>query len=241
MTEKLQGIVLSAVRHSDRTLAVSVYTSTRGRLSLAVSTGSGKSARRIAALTMPLAQIEFECNLSANRELLRPRGIAFAYSYRDLYFSPVKNAIGIFLAEFLTKLLREAEPDRLIFRFISRSLIVLDTLGGSPANFHLTFLASLATFMGVAPDLETYTPGSLFDMRAGIYSRLHPGHKDILLGENARIPLLLSRLNYANMHRLRLNRTQREAILSGMLRYWSIHFPGLGTLHSAEVLSSLFT
>lgn len=241
MTEKMQAIVLSAVRHSDRALIVNVYTRTRGRMSLLVGTNSGKGGRRIAAMTMPLSQIEYECDMGGSRELRRPKGLAFAYTYRSLYFSPAKNALGIFLAEFLTRLLREADADPLAFRYISESLVALDTLPGQVANFHLTFLAGLTTFMGIAPDLDGYAPGALFDMRAGTYTRLHPGHNDILIGESAAAPRLLARLDYANMHLLHLDRMQREAMLEGMLRYWSIHFPGTGNLRSAEVLSSLFS
>lgn len=240
MTEKLQAIVLSSVRHSDRAVIVNVYTRTRGRMSLLVNVGAGKGARRTAALVMPLAQVEFECAASGARELHRPKGLTFAYSYRSIYFSPVKNAIGIFLTEFLNRLLREADADPLTYRYISESLIALDTLPGPVANFHLVFLAGLTTFMGIAPDLEGYSPGAVFDMRAGVYTRLHPGHNDILMGENARAPRLLARLNYANMHRLTLRRSEREALLAGLLRYWSIHFPGTGTLRSTEVLSTIF-
>lgn len=241
MTEKIQAIVLGSVRHSDRASIVNVYTRTRGRMSLLVNAGAGKSARRSAAMVMPLAQIEFECDMAGTRELRRPKGMAFAYSYRNLYFSPAKNAIGIFMAEFLTRLLREADPDPLAFRYISESLVALDALPGAAANFHITFLAGLTTFMGIAPDLESYRPGAMFDMRSGVYTRMHPGHKDILTGDEARAPLLMSRLGYANMHRLRLRRADREAMLAGLLRYWGIHFPGTGNLRSADILSTLFS
>lgn len=240
MIEKHNAIVLSTVRHSDRTSIVSVYTRDRGRMALAVSVGSGKTARRQAALYMPLSQIEFTCRSRTASDMYRPSSVSSLYTYHTLYFSPVKNSIGIFLAEFLTKLLRDAAPDPLAYRYISESLIALDSIEGSVANFHITFLAGLTTFFGIAPDLSTYRPGVMFDMRAGGYTGLHPGHPDILVGGAARLPLLLDRLNYANMHLFALSRANRSLLLKGMLDYWSIHFPGTGMLRSLEVLTTLF-
>lgn len=241
MTEKLTGIVLNTVRHSDRASVVNVYTQSMGRLSLLVNVGAGNAARRRAPLFLPLAQIEFECSPGAGKELLKPRGLAFSHTYRTIYFSPAKNAIAFFLAEFLTKLLRQSDTDRALFSYLTHSLVALDMLPDNHvANFHLVFLTGLATFMGIEPNIAGYTPGSLFDMRAGNYAALLPGHNDILLGDTARIPLILSRLNYANMHHLKLSRSQRTDMLNGQLRYWSIHFPGLSNLKTPEVLSMLF-
>lgn len=240
MIEKFQAIVLSCVRHSDRTSIVSVYTPTRGRMALAVAIGSAKSSRRQASLFMPLSMIEFSCRVNTASEMYRPSAVASAYTYRSLYFSPVKNAVGILIAEFLTRLLREAAPDPLVFRYISESLIALDTLGGSIANFHITFLSGLTAFMGIAPDLGSYSPAALFDMRAGRYSNMYPGHTDILTGSQARVPLVLDRLNYANMQCLRLSRQERASLLKGLLHYWNIHFPGSGALRSLDVLEQLF-
>lgn len=241
MNEKLRGIVLNTVRHSDRASVVNVYTQTLGRLALLVNVGTGKSARRLSSLVMPLAQIEFECTLGTGKELLRPRGLAFSNTYRSIYFSPPKNALAFFIAEFLTKLLRQSDADHALFSYITHSLIALDMLPDRHvANFHIVFLTGLASFMGIAPDTDSYTSGALFDMRAGTYATLLPGHNDILMGDTARIPLILRRLNYANMHHLKLTRLQRSDMLDGLLRYWTLHFPGLSNLNSPEILSSLF-
>ncbi|MCM1005556.1 MAG: DNA repair protein RecO [Prevotella sp.] len=241
MNEKVKGIVLNKVRHSDRVNIVGVYTPGMGRVSLVMNVGTGAGARKTAALLMPLAQVEFECATGTGKELLRPRGIAFSHTYKTVYFSPVKSSLMFFLAEFLSRILRQSEGDVLLFRYITESLQALDLLpAASTANFHITFLSGLATFMGIAPDIEGYKEGCLFDMRAGAYSMMHPGHNDVLIGEAARMPLLLNRLNYANMSHLKMHRCERAAMLDGILRYWSIHYPGLSGMKSTEILAELF-
>lgn len=240
MIEKISGIVLSTIKHSDKSAVVNVYTPTHGRLPLLVSLGAGKSARMRAAQTMPLAQVEFSCTLRPTRELQRPSGLTIRVPYRDLYFNPLKNATGIFIAEFLNRLLRDATPDAVTFRFLSESLLLLDALEVSPANFHITLLSQLTSFMGIAPDLESYTPGALFDMRAGRYATMLPGHSDILTGDEARVPLLLDRLTFGNMHRLSLSRAQRNRLLQELLHYWGLHYPGLNNMQSPAILAQVF-
>lgn len=240
MPDKIEGIVLTTVRHSDRALIAGVYTPAHGYLSLLIEVGAAHTARRRGAMLMPLSRITFEARTSIPRELLRPRGLAFAHTYRTLYFNPPKTAIVFFMAEFLTKLLRYSDADPHLYRFIAYSLDALDCMTTSVANFHIIFLSTLASYMGIQPNTEDYTPHSIFDMRGGCYVTLHPGHKDILLPPAARLPMLLRRLDYSSMHHLHLRRPERTTMLNAILRYWGIHFPGTANLRTPDVLATLF-
>lgn len=240
MTETFQGIVLTCVKHSDRASVLTVYTPERACMTLAVPAGGSPRSRSRASARMPLARVEFTCRVSPVREIQRPSPLTLRRPYSSLYFHPVKSALGIFLAEFLGRLLRDTPPDPRLFAYIDGALQLLDEMPGSPANFHLVFLSSLASLLGIAPDVSGYAPGRLFDMRAGAYVSAHPGHPDVLLGPEARLPLILSRLTFSSMHRLRLDRLRRSALLDGILRYYSMHLPPLGLLKSPEVLAQIF-
>ena len=244
MIETLQAIVLNCIRHSDRASVMTVYTPTRACLPLIVPAGSSARSRTKASVRMPLALVEFNCNIKPGAGLLRPSALTLRAPYTSLYFNPVKSASGMFIAEFLTRLLRDTPPDPQLFAYIEGSLRLLDSLpgsgSGSIANFHLTFLSALTSLLGIAPDISTYSPGRIFDMRAGLYTSLHPGHPDVLMGMEATLPLTLSRLNYSNMHRLRLSRQQRRSLLDGLLKYYAIHLPATGSLRSPHVLEAVF-
>ena len=148
--------------------------------------------------------------------------------------------MGLFIAEFLDHLLRDTVPDRRLWSFIADSLRLLDATRNSVANFHITFLHSLATFVGIAPDTRSYREGAVFDMVAGSYTTIHPGHNAILRGDEARIPCLLDRINYSIMHLWKLSRDNRQRLLEGIIRYYEIHTPGFKPLRSVEVLRQLF-
>lgn len=240
MKETLQGIVLGCVRHSDRTSVLTVYTATRGTVALVVPAGSSAKGRTRAAVRMPLALVEFSCDFSGAKELRRPSGLTLRRPYGSLYFHPVKSAIGIFLAEFLLRLLREMPPDAGLFAYIERALLVLDSLERSAqiANFHLIFLARLLGPLGVEPDLSR--PSPIFDLRAARYVAAPPLHTDVLTGAEARVPLLLERIDFTRLGLLRLNREGRRRLLEGLLGYYAIHLPGLGRLKSPAVLAEIF-
>lgn len=65
----LTCIALRTVKYSDRASILSVYTAQRGRMSLAVPAGKGKSAARFRALTMPMAVFECQADVRPGREI----------------------------------------------------------------------------------------------------------------------------------------------------------------------------
>jgi DNA repair protein RecO (recombination protein O) len=202
--------------------------------------GAGRAVRMRNAATMPLSQVEFQCVINTAKEFQKVSSITLQSHYRTIYFNPFKNAIAQFVAEFLSRFLRDTVPDKLMYNYIASSLELLDEMDKGLANFHIAFLSGLAYFVGIAPDVSTYSSGRVFDMRAGRYDGRMPLHKDILTGESAQVPLMLSRMNFANLQLFRFSRERRVAILEGILKYYELHFPGCGHLNSLEVLVKLF-
>lgn len=244
MKTKVTGIVLRPpVKHNDRSDILNIFSPQYGRMGVVVAAGNGRTARIRKAALMPLSMIELQLppNVSSTR-LSRASSISSVYTYKTLYFDPVKRGIVMLLSEFLNRLLRDETPDEVMYRYIKESLILLDDIEEERqlANFPIAFLSGLATFSGVAPDVSGYSEISFFDMRAGRYTTMLPPHRNILRGEEARIPLLLVRMNYANQHRFLFTREQRREILEGILRYFGLHFPGADNINSPEILFGMF-
>lgn len=245
MKQKVQGIVLRPpVRHSDRADILTVYSSEYGRLSVVVPAGGGRTVRQRKAAFMPLSLIEFNLPASNPTEgtLKRASDFSLLVAYRTLYFDPVKSSLAMFLSEFLNRLLRDSSPDPLMYRYLRDSIQLLDEMSERRlANYHIAFLTGISTFAGIAPDVSDYTSASLFDMISGRYTTMPPAHRHTLTGVQARIPLMLARMNYANQHLFRFTRQQRKEILEGILRYFGLHFPGTDSNNSLDILTSLFS
>ena len=155
------------------------------------------------------------------------------------------------MADFLGALLREPQADAPLFAFLLRSAEAL-AAGALPGeagahasrqlpNFHIAFMMRLQRFMGIEPDWSTYTPGAVFDMAAGVFRTLPPPHPRYLNPEESTAAWRLSRMTTANCHRFRFSRFDRNRILDGLLSYYRLHFPTLGSLPSTDILRQLFS
>lgn len=241
MTETVLGLVTDVVRHSDRHNVVTLYTPTRGRLSCLSPAGTGRSARLRAARLQPLSVIEAEIRYRPGRDLQTLGRFSVAEAWPGLRLSPVKAAVALFLQDFLRRFLRDSPPDPSLWAYLTSSLRFFSEQRAGTANFHLCFIIGLLGPAGIMPDFDEATPDSFFDMRAGRFAILPPAHPDAVPPAEARFLPLLARINAANMHRFRFSAAQRRRLLSGLLRYYAIHLPGLASLRSPDVLADVFS
>lgn len=156
--------------------------------------------------------------------------------------SPVKSAIALFMADFLTAILREPLEDVNLFNYLELTVGELWRCPNSRvANFHLAFLLHLQHFLGIEPDWSTYTEGRVFDLADGIFRATPPLHGRYLVASEAAAAYALRRMTFRTAHIYKLSRTDRNQILDRVIQYYSTHFPGLGAVSSLDVLRSLFS
>ena len=240
--ERIHGIVIDIVRHNDRHNVVTLYTRERGRVAFLSPASQGKAGRLRNARLQPLAAIAADVNFKGSRELQILGAVTPIEIWRDIYFNPAKSAIAMFLSEFLNTFLRQSEPDASLWDFIFRSVASLDAARGSVANRHIAFLIGLLPHAGIQPDISDFDHNRLqwFDMRGGSFTPGMPPHNDRLDPPEANAIPLLSRITARNASRFRFSGADRRRILLGIIRYYSVHYPGLGNLKSPAILAETF-
>ncbi len=112
--------------------------------------------------------------------------------------------------------------------------------GGLVANFHICFLLHLGRLLGIEPDVSTYAPGMVIDLRDGIWRGSMPLHGEWLSPEESAAAVGMLRMTYSNMASFRLTREQRSRALDLVLRYYSLHVAPLSHIRSLEILRSMF-
>lgn len=239
--EKISGVVIDIIKHSDRHNVVALYTRSHARVSFIVAAGAGKAARLRNAALMPLSVIEADVNFKADRQLQSLTRFSRGEIWRDLYFNPSKSAIALFIAEFLNRFLRDSPPDPHTYDFIIDTIRQLDNCQQSPANLHLAFLIEFLKYAGITPDISEIADDAWFDMREGLVTRLPIRHSDLLAPQETLMIPMLMRMTIRNAHKFRFNAGQRRLLLSRLLRYYAIHFPGLSSLKSPEILAEVFS
>ena len=240
MYEKLQCIVLNVMKYSDKNSIAHVYSDRRGRLAFLLPQGSTRGARLRNAAFMPLSVVELEARIVPGKDIYSFRDARVLHPLTHIYGDPVRSAVAMFISEFLSHVIQESERNESLFRYISRSVMLLNSISQGVANFHICFVYNLGPFIGIQPDAESYTDGAWFDMQEGVFTPYAPPTSHRLAPMQARALYLLSRMSFANMHLFRYSREQRSEILDIMLTYCRIHNNTMGTLRTPDILHQLF-
>ncbi|MDE5608155.1 MAG: DNA repair protein RecO [Muribaculaceae bacterium] len=241
MYQHLDCISLRITRYNDRHSILTALSRQQGRLSLLISAGSGREATRRRALLRPGGRFSCEADLRdvAGRippiRDVAPRGDATAAA------DPVQSIITLFLVDFLNSILRDSQPDPLLFDFADSMLGSLETATGRRlANFHLLFLIKISRYLGVEPDQSTYRRGYVFDMTDAVFRPTPPIGGTYLDPAESEAAARLMRISRHNLHLYALSAAQRNRALDVILQYYTLHFASLRSMKSVEVVRSLF-
>lgn len=241
MKQLVHIIALRSIRHSDRHNILRAYSREMGNVAFAVSAANSCEAVRRRALLMPLGVVECVAVRRPGSDILSMSDARSIFQSMDLRSDPAKNAVALFLAEFLGAVLREGPPDEMLYDFLLHSIGVLDAAPHhAVANFHICFLIALAAHLGISPDFGSYRTGMVFDLIDGCFRSTAPLHGQYLGRMESHSVAMLSRMHYGNMHIFRYSRASRNEVLDGILRYYEMHYTRLRELQSPAVLRELF-
>ena len=239
MLKKTKAIVLFTLKYNDSSSIVHAFTEEDGRMSFWLRIPKSHKAKVKSVLFQPLSILELNIDVS-KRGLNYIREAQTVFPFSSLPFDPLKLSVALFLAEYLSKVLREEAQNLPLFAYLENSIQWLDGANEVPANFHLVFLMRLSRFLGLYPNLDNYHEGDFFDLENGCFVSSQPFHGQLVQGQQAKHILTLMRMNYETMHLFRMSRTDRNEILDVLLKYYSIHIPGSADLKSLPVLKELF-
>ena len=240
MYQKVRGIVLRTIKYNDKNSIVHFFSSEYGMLAFSLPQSAGRVAKMKRALFMPLSILEIDTDVQPGREILSVKDVRQAIRIYNITSDPVKNAIGLFMAELVGKIVKGGEENGALYRYVETSVEFLDSMSLGVANFHICFLLHLGAFLGIEPDFSTYKESAWFDMNEGVFVISPKTGHSTLPPDTASVLHLLSRMNYANMHLFKFTREQRGELLDSILAYYGIHNGMLSPLKSPEILKQLF-
>lgn len=241
MYQRQQMVCLRTVNYSDSTSILSAYSRQMGRISLGMPSPATREGRRRRALTMPLSVVEAVVDVRPGRSIYNARGMMpCGVASLGAEGHPVKLAVGVFLADVLGAVLRESVADERLFDYVASAVEAYAAMKSGVANFHLAFLYHLGHFLGIQPDMGTWMPGRVFDLREGVFRSSPPLHGLYLSAEASRVVAAMSRMTWGNLGRFAFSRSERNAILDAQLRYYSMHMSKISELPSLQVVRTLF-
>lgn len=241
MTEKTRGIVLHQIKYSDSGIVVWLYTRKFGRQSVLIRGLRKKRSGRHNILFQPMFILDLVLYHKVSREMQTLRECNVSYSPADIYSNIRKSSVAIFLGELLASVLREEHPNEKLFDFIEDSIIYFDTRKEDYANFHLAFLAGLSSFLGFEPQKRKDPSDVYFDMLNGGFVDVPPLHGNFADRELSDILAFLFSSSFNKITDIRLTGVLRNELLETLVKYYSLHLPGLKKIKSLEVLKAVYS
>jgi len=239
MLIKTRGIVFRAIKYSESSLIVDIYTEAKGLQKYIVRGVRSKKAKIKASLLQVMSLVDLVGYFREDRELHHIREIRPAYVYQSLPFELRKGAVGLFMAEVARKAIRQSEEHQALFGFLFHYFCALDRSEQSFANYHLHFALHLTTFLGFMP-VGGYDPATpYFDLKEGQFIPETPDHPFHLPPElsHPMSHLLENRLEHC--HQVRLTASQRRELLGHLLDYYRLHIENFPEIHAHRILQEV--
>jgi len=240
MLEKTRGIILHQIKYTDSGIVSHIYTRKFGRQSFLIRGMRSRKTGRHNILFQPLFILDLELNYKSSHEMQNLREFSVFFTPYDIYSNIKKSAVAIFLGEVLASVLKEESPHEEMFDYIEESIIYFDNCSEGYANFHIAFLAGLSSFLGFEPGLRSSASEKYFDMQDGIFVASTPVHGNYANEEISDILAGFFATSYDSISDIILTGKLRNDVLDTLVRFYSLHLPGLKKIKSLEVLKTVF-
>jgi len=241
MIEKTRGIILHQIKYSDSGIVVQVYTNKFGRLSFLIKGMRNRKAGKHNILFQPLFILDMEIYYKSSREMQNLKEFSVAYSPHSIHSNIKKSSVAIFLGEVLTSVLKEESPHEDLFKYIEESILFFDQCEDGYTNFHIAFLVGLSSYLGFEPSLRNDKDEAYFDMINGIFVPIPPVHGNYTNPEVSNVLASFLDSSYNTSNKININGVLRNEVLESIVRYYSLHLPGLKKIKSLEVLKEVFS
>ena len=234
-----RGLVLRCVKYDDKSFIAHLFTASRGHVSFMINGSHGKRSGTSARLFQPTALLSFQWDMKPNASLQRMKEARLLFVQQTIPLDPIKRSVAMLLAEFMAYTLRDEAPNPELYLYIEHSMQWFDMAETGYANFHLVFLLKLARFLGIAPNMESYSDGEHFDLASGHFIPYGTASDTIMSEHDTRLLFALSGATYETMSSIAMNRQDRVRMIQYLATYYAIHIPKFPTLQSLEILQQV--
>lgn len=241
MIEKTRAIILHQIKYTDSGIVAQLYTRKFGRQSLLIKGMRNRKSGKHNVLFQPMSVLDLVIYYKESREMQSIKEFTVGYSPADIYLNVKKSSVAIFMGEVLISVLREESPNESLFDYIEKSIVYFDQCKGGFANFHIAFLAGLSSYLGFEPGTKAKSDDKYFDMLNGIFVPIIPLHGNYATAEISEILAAFFSSSYEKINSIMLTGSMRNEVLEVLIKFYSIHLPGLRKIKSLEVLKEVFS
>lgn len=238
MLTNSEAIILGYINYSETSVILKTYTKNYGFKSFIVRGIRSKKRKKITlGQLQPLTILDIEFNNNSTK-LSYLKTIKIIEPYTSINNDIIKINICLFLAEFLSKILKIDLKNEPLFEFVKQSLLWFDN-SNKVSNFHLLFMLKLSDYLGVMPKYSS-EKSLYFDIENGIFTNAPMSSnyiKDRVVKDLQDI--LGIKFDYNN--EIMINVNQRKDMLNFLISYYEYHVPGFKRPKSVDILNEVFS
>lgn len=236
-----RGIVLRALKYSESSLIVDIYTEEKGLQSFIIS-GVRKGKSKVGpALLQVTGLVDMVTYFNEAKDLHRIKEIKSAYPYSTLLFEIRKSSVGIFMAEVCRRAIQKGDENPALFAYIFDAFRMLDQTERPIANFHICFMVGLSGFLGFSPYGSYSGKTPYFDLREGSFMPEQPVHSDCLNKEDSYILAEILGVELENFWEVALTREKRNRLVENLIDFFKVHLDHFKEIHSHKILEEVLS
>lgn len=241
MLHKTRGIVLKTTLYSESSVVVQIFTEKFGIQSYMINGVKKPKAKISMNMLQPLHLVEMVVYHKSNTGIQRVSELRPSPVFRSIPYDIIKSTIILFLNEVLYKSIRQQTTDEHLFDFIFNAVCWFDETEELNVNFHLAFLLKLSRFLGFAPNAQTKSDQSYFDLQEGEFRSSLPVHPYFLDKDDASLFISLFSSPLEKINEITLENETRRLILDKILVYYALHTASFGDIRSHQILEEVLS
>ena len=227
MLHKTRGIVLGHIKYRESSVIVKVFTEALGLQSYIVQGVRTKKPKHSIALFQPLTLLDMVVYHKKQGGLQRVAEVKCNRPNSHILGDVKKATIAIFLAELLTKTIREEERNEPLFNFLWHAVVKLDTQATNYELFYLSFMLQFCHYLGFG-----------ISTARDIYVQLRRSGQHWRVDQEAMQSLDILLAGKLQGY-VAIDRNLRRQATAVVIKFYQLHIDSLDTLKSLEVLQAI--
>ncbi|NNC84670.1 MAG: DNA repair protein RecO [Bacteroidia bacterium] len=236
MLKKSRGIIIHHTRFGENSRVVNIYTEDWGMRGFLLQRGKRKDNK--AALLQGLTLVGLVAYYKEKGGLQRISEMRAQPVLQSIHSDTQKSTLTLFITELLYRSLKEENANPELFNFLHHSILILDHLEDSVAQFHLYFMIQLSKHLGFYPNGICSNETPYFNLLEGIYTSSCNSEYEIS-NELAQYLYQLSNATFENFYHIESIAGLRWQMIEALVKYYELHHTHGKNIQSHFVLKEV--
>ncbi len=238
MIVNTSAIILNYIKYSDNSVIVNALSEHYGRISFMVYGINSKKSKLSAFQHLFILDLQIYYNSERNIQKLKeykinPPLLSLTADIR-------KSTLAMFIAEVISKSVKEEHKDTTMFNFFKTSILFLNELNDNLSVFHLIFLLKLSRLLGFS-DFSNNISANFYDYTEGTDVHIKPHHNYFFTKNDYELCSKLIQTKFDNIETIALTRDSKAQILNKIIDLYKIHNCEFNSLKSYNYFKEIFS